>query len=288
MWILFSFLTALFEAGKDTLCKHALGSSREITVAWAWKVLSLPFLWPALLLIPWPKTLSPDFWMALAIGAGLNILATFMYIRAISSDDLSLTLPLLSFTPLFLLITSPLLVNESPTGISGYLGIVLIFCGSYVLGLGKKRGVLAPLKALFANSGPRWMLGVAALWSVAANMDKIGVKATSPFFWAVCVQTVIGAGITLTLLFARKRKMPTGEKSNPWPLFLIGLLTALGLLCQMTAIDSGIVPYVISIKRTSIFLGVLAGGFLFKEKEKKWRITGSICMLAGIFCIAAA
>jgi uncharacterized membrane protein len=56
----------------------------------------------------------------------------------------------------------------------------------------------------------------------------------------------------------------------------------------MTAINMGIVPYVIAIKRTSIFLGVLAGGFIFREKELGKRATGSACMLAGIFCIAAA
>jgi uncharacterized membrane protein len=286
MWIIFAFLTAFFEGAKDTLCKHSLGYSRETTIAWAWKVLSLPFLWPVLLFIPWPETLSPRFWLALAVGGGLNIAATFMYVRAINTDDLSLTLPLLSFTPLFLLITSPVLVGESPGGIPGYAGILLIVCGSYILGLGKGRGFLAPLLALVARPGPRWMLGVAFIWSIAANMDKIGVRETSPFFWAACVQTVIGAGITLPLLFRRK-KAP-GGKGSIYPLFFIGLFTALGLLSQMTAINMGIVPYVIAIKRTSIFLGVLAGGFIFREKELGKRATGSACMLAGIFCIAAA
>ncbi len=287
MWIVFAFLTAVFESAKDASCKHALGSSRELTIAWAWKVLSLPFLWPVLLFIPWPEEISPAFWTALAVGAGLNVGATFMYIRAINSDDLSLTLPLLSFTPLFLLLTSPILVDESPQGILGYAGIVLIVCGSYVLGLGKEKGLIAPFKALFASPGPRWMLGVAALWSICANMDKIGVRETSPFFWAAFVQTAIGAGISVFFLVPAKNKT-LRTKDSKRMLILIGLFTAIGLLSQMIAINAGIVPYVIAIKRTSIFLGVLAGGLLFREQEMGRRLAGSLCMLAGIMCIALA
>ena len=66
-------------------------------------------------------------------------------------------------------------------------------------------------------------------------------------------------------------------------LTLLGLFTALGLISQMLAINIGLVPYVIAIKRLSIVFGVIVGAVVFKEKDLKLRLCGAIIMLAGVF-----
>jgi uncharacterized membrane protein len=285
MWILYSFLTALFEATKDGLCKRSLRDVDPYIVAWSWKALSVPFLVPTLFLVPWPQELAPRFWLALAVGGGLNVLATFMYIEAIRISDLSITLPLLSFTPVFLLGTSPLLVADYP-GLSGGAGVLLIFAGTYILNVREvSAGYLVPLRALLRDRGARIMLGVAAIWSVCANMDKIGVLESNPFFWSLVIQVVISAGLTLVILLRRPDSF-VRVRSGQSVLGLIGLASAAGLLCQMQAIMIGLVPYVISIKRTSILFGVLFGGYFFRERDIRSRILGASIMVAGVFCIS--
>ena len=284
MWIILSFITAICEAAKDGLCKKSLQNFDVFTIAWVWKFFSLPFILPLLFFAPIPETLPGEFWMALFTGGGLNILATLLYIRAISKSDLSITLPLLSFTPAFLLFTSPVLVGDIPTPL-GYVGVLFIVAGSYLLCIGERTTIFSPLKALVRDPGARMMLAVALLWSIAANMDKIGVVATSPFFWAVCVQSFISAGLTIVLFFMRG-KMRGRLQSNLLPLLLIGLVTGIGFVSQMTAIKIGLVPYVIAIKRTSIVLGVLIGGYFFQEKDLKTRVTATLVMLAGVMLIA--
>ncbi len=284
MWILFSFLTAVCEAVKDGLCKGSLKSFDVFTISWVWKVFSLPFIFPLIFFTPLPDHLPLEFWMALVVGGGLNILATLLYIRAISISDLSITLPLLSFTPVFLLLTSPLMVGDIPT-LPGYCGVLLIFAGSYLLGIKDRSTIFSPLTAIVKDPGARLMLVVALIWSVAANMDKIGVLATSPFFWAVCVQSFISLGLTVVLICNRSA-IKGNIQGNLKILLLIGFFTGAGFVFQMSAIKMGLVPYVIAIKRTSIIMGVLIGGLYFMEKDLKTRLSAAAVMLAGVFLIA--
>ncbi len=286
MWIILSLLTAVCEALKDGLCKKSLKNFDVFTISWVWKVFSLPFILPLIFFTPMPEQIPGEFWMALVVGGSLNILATLLYIRAINQSDLSITLPLLSFTPVFLLFTSPLMVGDVPA-LWGYVGVFFIFAGSYILGIRDRSSVFSPLRALVKEPGARLMLMVALIWSVAANMDKIGVVATSPFFWAVCVQSYISLGLTIVLLF--NRPVLRGRLGgNLKILLLIGFFTGAGFVFQMSAIKLGLVPYVIAIKRTSIIMGVLIGGLYFLEKDLKTRLTAAAVMLAGVFLIAVS
>lgn len=286
MWIILSFLTAVCEALKDGLCKKSLKSFDVFTIAWVWKVFSLPFIFPLFFFAPVPGSLPVEFWVALLVGGGLNILATLLYIRAINLSDLSITLPLLSFTPVFLLLTSPVMVGDVPT-LPGYAGVFFIFAGSYLLGIKDRSTMLSPLLAIIREPGARLMLVVALIWSVAANMDKIGVMSTNPFFWAACVQSFISLGLTIVLFFNRAA-LKGRISGNLKVLLLIGFFTGAGFVFQMSAIQIGLVPYVIAIKRTSIIMGVLIGGLYFMEKDLKTRMTAAAVMLIGVFLIAVS
>ncbi len=280
-WLIFSFLTALCEAAKDGLCKRSVKDLDYLYVAWAWKFFSLFFLIPYIFLSTF--SINLNFFIALISGGILNILATLLYIKAIKVGDLSTTLPMLSFTPLFLLFTSPILVGDVPD-LSGFVGVFLIFLGSFVLSRTmqmEKDGLKSSLK------GPLYMLAVAFVWSIAANMDKIGIKNSSLFLWAISIQSFITFGLTVILLKEKNLKEVIWvSKKNLFSFFLIGFFTALGLSCQFLAISYGLVPYVISIKRLSIVFGVLVGGVFFKEHYLKLRLLASLIMFGGIICIA--
>jgi len=54
----------------------------------------------------------------------------------------------------------------------------------------------------------------------------------------------------------------------------------------MLAINMTLVAYVISIKRTSAIIVVLAGFWFFKEKNTGYRLLGASIMVAGVLCIS--
>jgi uncharacterized membrane protein len=282
-WFFFAFLTALFRSLTDVTGKIGLKKIDEYLVSWALFLFALPFVSLLLFFTEIPP-LNAKFWFALIIGGSLNVLTNLLYMRAIKLSDLSLTIPMVTFTPLFLLITSPLIVNEFP-GIFGIIGIFLIVAGSYMLNFREKsKGYMAPFKALLNEKGPRLMLLVAFIWSITSNIDKIGIQNSSEFFWPVAINAFITLGF-IPVVLLKSKKINQQIKKNYKVLFGIGFFHGLMIVVHMIAVSMTLVAYVISIKRTGAIMSVLFGALFFKEKGLKQRLTGSIIMIAGVIMI---
>ncbi|SDB18799.1 Uncharacterized membrane protein [Desulfonatronum thiosulfatophilum] len=283
-WALLALGTAFFEAVKDTLSKRQLVLGDEYLLAWSYCAFGLPltglYLW-------WDgiPSIGDDFIWALFFGVGLNMVAITLYMRAIKASDLSLTLPMLTFTPLFMLGTSPLILGEFPD-LRGATGMILIIAGAYGMHLGRKsRGLLAPIRALWDEPGPRIMLLVAFLWSFTANLDKVGVTNSSPAFWLFCFFIAMSLGLLPVTLLKSHRPWQQLRR-NFKALFLVGLFGALALVLQMWAITLTLAAYVVSIKRMSVVFGVFFGHFVFGEKDLGRRVACAALMVAGVALIS--
>ena len=282
-WLLFAGLTAFFDSLKVVFGKHSLTTTDIYVTGWAWRFFAFLALLPALAFFPLPS-LSVNFWWAVLISGGINLLVTPIYMRAIQLDDLSLVMPMITFTPLFLLVTSPLIVGEFPSW-PGLIGMVLIVMGAYTLNIGEvSRGWLQPLKAIWARKGPRLMLLVAFLWSISANFDKVGMQASSPLVYSIGVLAFLTLGLTPFAL--KQSQIPVkAVRENYRPLILLGISSGLVLLSQMLAMELTLVAYVIAIKRTSAALSVLWGAWFFKEPHMRSRLPAVLVMLAGVLFI---
>lgn len=282
-WLALAAVTATFDALKNAVIKANLHSLPSAFVAWAWVTGTAIWLLPVVLLVPQPLP-QPAVLPYLAASVLLNTLAVSLYAAALQHGDLSNTVPLVAFSPLFLLITSPLMLGEMPT-LAGIIGVVLVVLGSYLLNIReRKHGYFAPYRALLRETGPRLMLGVAVIWSIAANVDKLGVQASSPLLWVLLVNS--GLSLSLTPLMLRHIRQVRVSRGVLVALLAIGLLDAIALLAQMTAITLTLVAYVIAIKRTSIVMSVLLGAWLFGEPGLRERLGGALVMLVGVLSIA--
>lgn len=291
MWLFFASLTAFFEACKDATGKQSLKSLDEYSVLFSFMavgvVLMLPVIW-----VTGVPPIQPGFWGALLIGGSLNILAFTLYVRALKLADLSLTVPLVTLTPLFLLATSPLIVQEWPTWADG-VGVILLVIGSYVLNLQPTSShsptppsPYAPLLAMLRNPGSRLMLCVALIWSITSNFDKIGVVNSSPLFWATSLFAVIAGGMVPFVLFSGRR---SGLKPliGQWQLLgITGGFNAIAITFQMVALTMAPVAQVIAVKRMSALISVLFGHFFFGEKGLQQRLIGAAIMVSGVVIMA--
>src|SRR4030043_1798235 len=104
-WVIPSLISAFTLATSDALTKKVLSCSNEYIVAWLRLVFSLPLLFVALLFIPLPG-LDKWFYIAFFVSIPLEILSIVLYTKALKLSPLSLTLPFLSLTPLFLIFVS--------------------------------------------------------------------------------------------------------------------------------------------------------------------------------------
>lgn len=319
MWLFFASLTAFFEACKDATGKHSLKRLDEYSVLFGFMAVGVVLLLPVLWLTGGIPPLLPNFWLALSIGGSLNILAFTLYVRALKIADLSLTVPLVTLTPLFLLGTSPLIVQEWPTWADA-VGVVLLVVGSYVLNLqppipasaqvdasscttllpsdsrrpvvsSRRSSFLAPLAAMVRNPGSRLMLCVAFIWSITSNFDKIGVVNSSPLFWAIALFSVIALGMVpfvfLPFVVSKNHRKIKGNPIEPlranWRILgITGGFNAIAITFQMLALTLAPVAQVIAVKRMSALLSVLFGHFFFGEKGLKSRLVGAAVMVSGV------
>jgi len=287
-WFIFAFLAAFFNSVKGVFSKKSVKNIDEYIVAWALRFFTSLFLLTAFLFIEIPE-MGDRYLIALLISGSINVVTTVLVMKALKYSDLSVVAPITTFTSLFLLITSPLITGEIPT-VFGLLGVFLIVFGSYTLNIKKRKdGYLAPLRAIFKERGALLMLIVAFLWSISSSFDKIGVQNSAPIFWAISVNMFVTLILFPVMLFRlRKLKMPFSSKKifqGLKTLVPMGIATALMLACQMTAINMALVIYVSSIRETSAVVSVLFGYFIFKEKNIKERLVGSVIMVVGVLFI---
>ena len=284
MWILLGFLTALFTTFQEIVTKRIVGKIDPYVIAWSWLFFSLPFYLIVFLKEPMPP-IGPDFWKALIVSTVILSVACVYYVKAIQVSDLSLCVPMLAFTPLFLLGTSPLLVNEFPTPV-GLIGVIVIVIGSYILNIrDMKNGWLMPFKDLITQKGPRYMLIVAFLFSIGANMDKIGVVNSSPIVWIFTLNFCVCVVLTFVMLKRSRDIWPQMRNQLGW-LCLAGFYNGAAILFQMFAIKLTLVSYLIAVKRTSALMTAFYGLLILKEEGFKERLIGAFLMVLGVYLIA--
>ncbi|NTV30203.1 MAG: EamA family transporter, partial [Candidatus Omnitrophica bacterium] len=247
MWLVLAFVTAFLTSLQDVVAKTVSGRVSPYVMAWAWMFFSIPVLSLAQIGQK-PVVLGPLYWPALLGNAATLTVSSVLMFKAISAAELSQSVPLLSLTPLFLLVTSPIIVHEMPHP-AGIAGVLLIVVGSYLLFLDRSKGGLwTPFKTLLRMRGSRYMLMVAFIFSIGGNLDKVGTLNSSPAFWGLTLNSLVA--VTLGVLVLIKVPDVRAQVRKHWRhLLAVGTLMAFMMLTQMTAITMTQVPYLIAIKR---------------------------------------
>lgn len=283
-WIFSSLLCAFFQATTDAFSKKVLRDNCDVyLVSWARWVFTIPFLLPLLPFIHIPD-LNRVFWYNILLLAPLEIIGIILYINALKHSPLSLAIPFMSFTPVFLILTSFLMLGEQPDT-SGLSGILLVTLGGYFLNFHTiSRGVLEPLRCIIKEKGCLLMLGVALIYSITSNLGKAAIQHSSPVFFVVFYLTFRSLIITPLVCFKIRGKFSKGLPHLKYFL-LMGLSCALMFVFHALAVNVIQVSYMISLKRTSTLISIVFGLVYFNEIHIKERLLGSIIMLIGVLLI---
>jgi len=227
---------------------------------------------------------NEHYFTGLIISALINIAAVLLYHKALSEGDISEVVPMLSFTPLFLLVSSPLLVGEFPS-VYGVIGVLLLVAGSYLMNINNlKQGIIRPFRSLLKNKGTRYMLIVALMWSISANFDKIAITNSSVWQYAFTINVLITAGIA-TIVVAKGKFSTEQIKMEKVNLLMVGLFTTAGFYVHMTALSLTLVAYVIAFKRMGGMISVVYGRVFLGEQNLRARLLGASLMFAGVLFI---
>jgi drug/metabolite transporter (DMT)-like permease len=289
-----ALLSALCQSATDIGTKAATREAEErLILATEWIVSAVVlsilclFAYPALLIHPaaaFAELFRPRFWPILLAGSSLNVAAYYFYVRALRLSDASLVAPIVLVTPVFLLVTSPLMVGEHASSI-GVIGVVVSVFGSIFLAFsepGKTRRL--SLLAFLRDPGVYAMGITALLWSITANLDKLGVQASAPLLWIALLSIAIA--IASIVMWAVLPHQPLRLRSLRYAV-VAGATNAVGNASQMYALTVLFVPYVIAIKRMSALFTVIAGGVMLRETIRRRLFAAAIMLIGAILVVGA-
>ncbi|HUK18717.1 MAG TPA: EamA family transporter [Bryobacteraceae bacterium] len=224
------------------------------------------------------------FLLYLALDVGLITLVMWLYFRALQVSPLSLCVPFLAFTPVFLLGTGFVMLGELPPPLK-ILGVVLIVVGSLVMH--RKLfayGWLAPVKAVIQEKGSRYMLLVSLIFSITNPLDKklvlMGDVFTESFSY--------GLGLCISFYFLGRMAgghFRDAARNNVRWIALAGVLDAVSLLLQLASYSYIDVVIAVSIKRAGIVLSVFSGWLFFRERAITDKVIAASVMFAGVLIL---
>lgn len=282
---MFALVSAATHAGYNVFSKQLVSKVDRYVVAATVAGAAAVFAWAGVLLTGIPS-LGPGFWPAFAVEFVMEAVALGLYLKSLEKTDMSLAVPLLALTPAFLLLTSPLITGESISS-QGVLGVGLAVVGTYVLALDPKhKSLQSPFRRLWTDKGLRLMLLTAAAYSITANYYALVVRNSSPMFTSAVIETsalVVFGGFVLM----QRRKLEPVRAMMP-TVAASGFMAFLGGITLSIALQTGLTPLVISIRRLSIPMSVLLGHRVLKEGQFRQRMLASVILLVGAALILTA
>jgi len=283
LWFILAIATALSVATGDALTKKFFGRFSPYDMAIASSIYSLPFLIIYIFFIPIPQ-LDTVFWWVASVLIPLDTFAFYLYMKAIKLSPLSLSVPFLSFTPVFMIFTGFIVLGEVPNS-WGITGIGFVVAGSYLLNVTQvKYGYFAPFKAILREPGSILMLVVAFIYSFLAVLGKKAIQHSSPLFFGFFYLMALDITVLIFFPFLEKIKWRDILKV-PVKGLSVGLMLFLHALFHCLAISMIEAVYMIAVKRMSILFSVFYGWILFKESDMGARMLGALLMFAGVVFI---
>ncbi len=252
-------------------------------------------------------TLSVVFLTLTAGHALLVTIAMVLYMRALTVGDLWQTQPILALTPVLLIITTPLMTDDE-VSIFGWIGVVVVGIGIYLTNHpGGRIRLMEPLQAMWRAPGFWSKVGVAVIFSITANLDRLCLDAAhidpshparGPLFLlvdkvfififillAIMLYTPISRVLSEYGIGEEKEK---GSIERPsWKiialLMLGGVVHSIEVGAHVMALAYLSVPAVIAIKRTSIFFASMWSYIIRKDGKDMnvFRLVGTVLVVVG-------
>lgn len=281
MWAILSVLSGFF----DAVCFALMKKLRNFNVIYLLALrcfAALPFILVVLFFYGIPKT-TLYFYFILVVNAAVALLGYYLIIKSLQEGSISKSIPMLSFSPVFLVLVSYILIHELPSR-TGFLGILIVVVGSYTINIRLVReSIFMPFKVLVREKSVMSMLFAAFLFSISSTISKIAIQMTNPGFFMVAHYVVSCVALSFPLLSMPLQKKMIRPNFNF--LFMLGISTAATELLYAITVKFALVSYIIALKRTSVLFSVVIGYLFFKEQKLKESFLGASLMFIGAVLI---
>ncbi len=274
-------LSACFSSAKDLVSKRLAFQLDGTLSTFASFAYALPF-YVVILAVEYVRgsevfTFTLAFWGYVVIRSLTDCFAEGMKMHAFAHGEISVVSCFFALSPLFLLLTTPLITGDQLTPL-GVAAVILSVCGSLVM-------VYRPSNVLWRRQkkGILLALGAAVFFSLNSCFDRLAVQTGTPIF-AGFTMTLFSAFVLAPLVVFRKASWQSLAEAGGG-LWLRGLLEVAFMCAKLYAMREMSPPYVVSIMRLSLLLSIMGGHFVFQEKELGRRLAAGALILAGAFLV---
>ncbi|MBP2032101.1 putative membrane protein [Clostridium algifaecis] len=203
---------------------------------------------------------------------------------AIKNLPISVITPFDTLNPMFSIIFGVVLLNEK-LALFQFLGIFVMLLSYYFIGkVGSKE-----VTRIFRNKYFYFMIISAVLNAVSATIDKIVLKTVNPGqmqFWFSLFMAIF---YIVSLIFMRCAGKDKSSIKFDYHIPVLSMLMILSDRVYFMALNipSSEISIVMPLRKVSIFVSVIIGGLIFKEKNLKQKFWCICLLIFGILLLFA-
>ena len=270
-----------FDLFRKMLVRHLAPVPMVVLLAFA----SVP-LFGAMVALQGGAAVAPAYFLPAAGSVLLNIVANLTFLQAVKISPLSVTVPLMSLTPVFTALLGLLLLGERPPAVA-VLGISLVVIGALWLNLPSRSESGGSLWRLLLSQPGTWLMAATALlMSCTIPLDKLAVAHATPPFHGLFLTSGIALGSLAVLVFQGRLGELAGIRKGWGPFLLALAASTLALGLQLVALKFLLVSVIETVKRgIGNLLAVILGRAIFSEALTLRKLGAAILMAAGVALI---
>jgi drug/metabolite transporter (DMT)-like permease len=232
---------------------------------------------------------AAGYWQPALASVLLNLFANLFLLEGMRIVPLSVSVPLLSLTPVFAALLAIPLLGERPSPANG-AGILMVIAGAIWL---HQRPRAVPLSAAELAAvdldrrqklkGTLLVALTSLLWSMTIPLDKLAVaRAAAPLHGAV-LNGGVAAGVFLVLLGQRRLGDLVKVRRAPGFFALSLVVSCLALGLQLLALPLMFVGTIETLKRgIGNFMALVSGWIFFGEAVTLSKVLALALMAAGV------
>lgn len=229
---------------------------------------------------------QPDYFLPAGLSIVLNVAANLAFFEAVRISPLSLTIPLLSFTPVFATLLAIPLLGEVPNAWQA-AGIAMVVVGAYVLG-SPAHPLRGKRRSLLRDRGSLLMLFVALVWAATIALDKMSIERSSEALHGAVLSTGVGSAALVLLVGRGRLGDVTAVRVVPGAAVAALVVSGLALGLQLVLLEHMWVGMVETLKRgIGNALAIVSGRLFFGEEITVAKVSSVFLMALGVAALFA-
>lgn len=285
-WIWLSLFSALLVAARYLFIKKWCADVPSDLLVFSTRIFGSIILFPFVFISPLHISNHGVFTNYTILTVVVTAVATIIQYSVIQKSEISVVVPLLSFTPLFMLPWVALLLHENIRPVA-LAGIALTCIGAFA-GHNGIETITNVVKKPLHHRGSLFMFGVAIMLGFTTVCDKLAIGASTAFTYTF-IWTIASAVATGFISINRNPRIVIATLGRPRLLVQAFLWTA-AFFCQMLAVQEARsiangVTFVKTLTMLNILLTVVGGALFFRELHLWRRLGAAAIMVVGAIVV---